>query len=196
MSLSRALVLILLATHLGCVPGAEPDGEAPEEVCPIGFVDSPQGCVFDEASIQDLMGDFDAGELVRINREPFLQTVGTPLLRNVWVSPVALEGAPAGPRDAAELYALVDPEEVNGELPADFPVGTVVVHEAVDREEGHGVQVKLGEPVDELGRDWWFGKLYDDGAHDTEVCTPCVVCHTAELRPGTDGLWGVPADAM
>ena len=74
-----------------------------------------------------------------------------------------------GPRDAAELYATIDPTDGGFALEEDFPVGTFIVHEAVNREEGHAIQVKLGprdaEHFDELGRGGF--DLQDEVVDDT-----------------------------
>jgi hypothetical protein len=74
-------------------------------------------------------------------------------------------------------------------------VGTVIVHEAVNGEEGHGIQIRRADDWDDgFGRHWWFTKLYDDGTVDDRVCTPCVSCHSSDLLPGSDGLWGTPRE--
>jgi hypothetical protein len=132
----------------------------------------------------------DALELV--NDEPFLQVVaaGTPLLRNVWISSLPLGDG----RTTVDLYRTIDPSEPT-EIDGDFPIGTVLLHEAVDGSEGNTMQVHLGPEYDDgNGRHWWFGKYYEDGLPDDEPCTPCTACHSNELRPGSDGLWGVPRD--
>jgi hypothetical protein len=138
------------------------------------------------------MRHFDDGQLVRINDEPFEQVMGPGLTRNVWVSPVPLDDAPG---TAVDLYRLIDPFS-DEELPVEFPIGTLIVHETVDRIEGHTVQVKLGDDhADENGRTWWFGKYFDDGTPDEAECSPCIMCHNPSMRPATDGLFGVTFDA-
>ncbi len=192
----RTLMLVML---MGCTDGLVPTPETTTiGGCPPGFTQDGLDCVFDEVAVADLMTRFDDGSLVKINATPFEQTIGPQLVRNVWVSPVPIVGARGleGAQDAAALYREVDPfseEMISGE----FPVGTLIVHETVNREEGHTVQVKMGgDYEDETGRDWWFGKYYDDGTEDTNDCTPCWSCHTLEVRPNTDGLWGVPREAL
>lgn len=164
----------------------------PDDACPPLFTRGPEGCVFDEEQVVRTAQTFRDGQLVKINDEPFLQVFGNPIRRNVWVSPIPL---PDG-RTAADLYRTVDPlSEVV--LDAAFPVGSIVVHEAVDREEGHAVQVRREDTWDDgNGRHWWFVKYFDDGTVDDSACTPCEACHSATLRPGSDGLWGVPRDAL
>jgi len=189
-----ASILILLTGCNDVLVGVE------EEACPPGFVEGAEGCEFDELAVVEVLRSFDDGSLVRINAVPFVQTMGPNLLRNVWVSPVPINNAvlSAGPQmDAADLYMEVDPYDHEAILSAEFPIGTLIVHETVNREEGHTVQVKLGaDHADENGRDWWFGKYYDDGTPDTNDCSPCTTCHTSDARPNSDGLWGVPREAL
>lgn len=164
------------------------------EPCPPAFALGPEGCVFDEDAVAEIARTFDAGGLVRINAAPFRQYAGSSIRRNVWVTPVPLGNG----QDAVDLYLGVDPTSVApvGD-PLAFPVGTVVVHEAVDREEGHGVTVRREEGwTDEEGRGWYMAKLFDDGTPDAVPCTPCVACHSDAARPATDGLWGVPPSAL
>jgi hypothetical protein len=91
------------------------------------------------------------------------------------------------------LYERVEPSG-SDRIAHDFPVGTVFIHEAVNREEGHGVAVKRSDHTDEYnGSSWWYGKIFDDGTDDTNTCNPCGSCHT---RPETDFVWGVPVSAL
>ncbi|HNH49938.1 MAG TPA: hypothetical protein PKY30_23035, partial [Myxococcota bacterium] len=71
----------------------------------------------------------------------------------------------------------------------------VVVHEAVDREEPHGVAVKRADYTNDRGGPWWFQMVFEDGTFDTsQPYQPCMDCHAADWRP-TEGLWGVPTFA-
>ncbi|MFZ5476999.1 MAG: hypothetical protein ACOZNI_09520 [Myxococcota bacterium] len=178
----------MILLFLACAP-------VDDTPCPPGFVvDIFDGaCVFDEDSVVDVVVNMDSSGLVRVNAEPFVQVMGPAFERNVWVSPVPSREEPGA--DALALYLAIDPEDPDGELWADFPVGTLLVHETVNREEGHTVQVKRDDWLDENGRGWWFGKYYDDGTKDENACTPCVACHNGDTRPGTEGLWGVPHHA-
>ncbi|MCB9698807.1 MAG: hypothetical protein H6738_18645 [Alphaproteobacteria bacterium] len=185
----RILPPILLALA-GC-----DDIELP--ACPPGHVDSLGGCVFDEATAIDLVTTFDQGDLEKINGEPFLQIVSAtvPIERNVWVTPtpVVVEDDTLE-LTAADLYRQIDPDHL-APLDGDFPVGTVIVHEAVNREEGHAVQIRLADDYDDgFGRHWWFAKVFDDGTLDENPCNPCSDCHNSAVRPESDGLWGVPPD--
>ena len=133
-------------------------------------------------------------ELELVNDEPFQQVIaaGAPLLRNVWITPLPLGDG----RTATDLYTEIDPFEPS-EIDSDFPIGTVLVHEAVEGTEGNTMQVHLGAGYDDgNGRHWWFGKYYEDGTPDEVPCTPCTACHSNEVRPGSDGLWGVPREAL
>lgn len=171
-------------------------GEAlvPSDPCPPTFALAEDGqCAFDEEAVLELVRTFDDGGLVRVNDEPFEQIYGTLIQRNVWITPLPLPGGGT----AATLYAGIDPDDNVTPLAQDFPTGTVIVHEAIDREEGHGVQIKREEGwVGEDGRDWWFGKIFDDGSYDPNECSPCEMCHSDANRPMTDGLVGVTRDAM
>jgi hypothetical protein len=163
-----------------------------ELVCAPGFVNVDEVCSFSEAEVASLMTRFDQGELVKINSEVFMD-YAVNVERNVWVSPVPLGEDTL--LTAVDLYQEIDPNDDETILSQDFPVGTLIVHERIDGFEGHTVQVKLGADFsDELGRDWWFGKFYDDGTADEVACEPCENCHSQEQRPNTDGLWGVASD--
>jgi hypothetical protein len=126
-------------------------------------------------------------ELERVNDAPFEQIFsdGPLIRRNVWVTPLALDDG----RTAADLYATIDPDEKDAEIDAAFPVGTIIVHEAVDGEMANAIQVRASDH-------WEFAKFFEDGTQDREPCTPCVTCHSLEARGGTEGLWGVPRDAL
>lgn len=146
--------------------------------CPPTSVEDEAGaCHFDEAEVAELVRTFDRGRLVRVNAVPFEQISSAGVMRNVWITP-----------EAEALYRRVDPDREVA-LPEPFPVGTAIVHERVDRLEGHTVQVKLEDG-------WWFGKYFDDGTPDEVPCTPCVACHNEDLHPTTEGLWGVPRHAL
>jgi hypothetical protein len=177
--------------------------------CGPGFVMTEAGCEFSEEAVAEVVRTFDQGSLVLVNAEPFMQEMGTNIRRNVWVSPTPLDsgddesadastfaGASDNALTAVDLYLLIDPSEYDTDLPEEFPVGTFILHEAVDREEGHGIQVKLSEPKEEDGRDWWFGKMFDDGKVDETECSPCIACHNDDVRPTNEGLWGVPTTAL
>ena len=153
------------------------------------------GCAFSEEAVQAVVSNLENEGLVLINPEPFMQLFGTLVRRNVWVSPVALDAPTAELADAVDLYALVDPE-VSEALPAAFPIGTLIVHEAVDREEGHGVQVKISHGDGKTDTGWWFGKIWDTGEPDENACAPCIECHSPVHRQPSEGLWGVPASAL
>lgn len=191
----RNLLPLLILTLPACDvdPDADPlDAERPE-LCPPGFVDDGDGCAFDEDAVIEVMRTFDQGDLVKVNDVPFMQVMGPSLERNIWVSPVPVPGTDM---TAVELYALVRPM-MDEPLPAEFPVGTLIIHETIDRSEGHTVQVKRGEDYDDgFGRNWWTGKFFDDGEPDQDPCSPCVMCHNDDMRPDSDGLYGLPDDAF
>lgn len=181
---------LLFVALLGCDDFVEADWVDP---CPPAFaLDANGECVFDEASVQQIMRTFDQGDMALINPEPFEQITSPEVLRNVWVNSLPTDAG----GDTVGLYRLVDPE-THDELPAEFPVGTVIVHERVDGIEGSTVQVKreLGFENEGGGR-WWFGKYFPDGTPDEDPCNPCHYCHTLEQHPGTEGLWGVPREAL
>lgn len=160
--------------------------------CGPAMIDVAGACVFDEAAALDLITHFDDGSLVKMNRTPFAQYVGDQLTRNVWLAELPVADSEL---TTVDLYDLVDPTDNTTVLPADFPAGTVIVHEAVERSEGHGVLVKRDDGYENAaGEPWWFGKVYDDGTYDLNACLPCESCHT-EIRAGTEGLWGVPVEA-
>ncbi len=163
-----------------------------EAPCPVAFVVNPidGACIFDEASVLELVTRFDDGTLAKVNDEPFVQVMDPGIRRNVYMTDYAIGETGVG---TVELYETVSPSG-SDELTLTFPVGTLIVHEAVDREEGHGVLVKRHRSFDNLnGTDWWFGKVYDDGTYDTNACTPCTACH---VRNETEGLWGIPTVAQ
>jgi hypothetical protein len=163
-----------------------------ERPCPAFFVRGASGCVLAEERVADLARTFRDGQLARINAAPFQQLFGSSIRRNVWVSPIEL---PDG-RTAADLYRTIDPER-DVVLDGAFPVGTIIVHEAVDQQEGHAIQIRREEAWDDgHGRHWWFGKYFDNGTLDDNPCSPCTDCHSLELRGGSDGLWGVPRGAL
>lgn len=165
---------------------------APADGCTPGFVEEDGACVFDEMAVAELMRTFEQGELEKVNVASFTQIMGPPLERNVWVTPLPVEGTDL---TAADLYQLVVPFD-DARLPAAFPVGTLIIHETVDRSEGHTVQVKLDDDYDDgAGRSWWTGKYYDDGEPDLNDCTPCIACHNMDARPESEGLIGLPDDA-
>jgi len=137
------------------------------------------------------------GRLVRVNATPFMQVFGPSLERNVWASPVPIRGMlGVAERDAAALYRTLDPASEGAPLEAAFPVGALFIHETVNREEGHTVQVKRDDYADERGRPWWFAKVYDDGSYDLNDCSPCSGCHNEGSRPNSEGLFGVPRHAL
>jgi hypothetical protein len=162
--------------------------------CPVGFVLTDGVCAFNEAAVQETVRALGSDQLVRVNAEPFVQVLGTQYERNVWVSPVPVpevEGL-----DAAALYAMLDPGDGSIRLEAAMPVRTLIVHEAVNREEGHAVAVKRDDYLDENGRAWWMAKIWDDGSFDENACQPCSDCHSDNVRPNSEGLWGVPHESM
>ena len=188
--MSRFGWVLVMAT--GC---HETPVEAQGDGCPPLFRDGPYGCLFDEDAVNEVAQTFRESDLEKINNEPFLQvvTLGTPILRNVWVSPVPLLD---GSRTASDLYRMINPH-ASDQLDADFPVGTIIVHEAVNGEEGNGIQVRREDTWDDgSGRPWWFAKIFDDGTLDENPCSPCVACHATTVRPGSEGLWGVPREAL
>lgn len=195
------------ATSVACLPVfvLALSGCAPEGQCPPGFLRSDEACVFDEPSVLDLVGTMSEGALVQVNREPYMPPMSaTPILRNVWVSPVPVvpdcdtTAADTVAQTAPELYFAIDQEGWGPALEVAFPVGTVIIHEAVNREEAHGVEVKRDDYVDDLGRDWWLRMVYDDGTIDDQsddpYAQPCSSCHNEGVRV-TEGLWGIPAAA-
>jgi hypothetical protein len=143
--------------------------------------------VVDLVEVVRVARTFRDGDLERINDRPFVQLFGDePLLRrNVWVLPLALDDG----RTAANLYATIDPDAEDSEIDAAFPVGTIIVHEAVDGEQANALQIRAGDH-------WEFAKYFEDGTLDAEPCTPCVSCHSLDTRGGSEGLWGVPRDAL
>jgi len=190
----RLFIPLLLVSLTACddytMERPAADNEPP---CSPGFVEDDGACLFDEVAVADLMRTLADGRLEKVNDAPFLQVMGPPLERNVWVTPIPVEGTDL---TAADLYRLVVPDR-HEPLPAAFPVGTLIVHETVDRSEGHTVQVKLDEDYDDgAGRSWWTGKFYDDGEPDLNDCTPCIACHNHEAQPETEGLIGVPDIAL
>jgi hypothetical protein len=178
MTLARLGALVLL---VGCddalFPGCEP-----------GWVLDGGVCAFSESEVADAIASGRYRTFEKINEAPFAQIYGTPLERNVWVSPTLVDG---GDGDAAALYATILPTgDVTREL--DFPIGTMIVHETVNGEEGHGIRVRREEGfVGPEGHGWWFGKIFDDGTVDDNPCSPCSDCHAEALRPEADGLIGV-----
>ena len=171
-----------LLLFLGCQPVE----------CPVGFVADQDTCAFSEARIRKLVQHMDAGDLVRVNREPYMPPYSAwPILRNSWVSPVPVPGENY---TADALFKSIDQDNWADPLEADFPVGTVIIHEAVNREESHGVAVKRDDYTDEMGRNWWLRMINDDGTLDDTPRQPCADCHNDAYRP-SEGLWGVPSDA-
>ena len=165
---------------------------APE--CPVGFADQDGTCVFDEEAVLDLVTHFDDGSLVKINEEPFMQVLGDTFERNVWMSELPLPGG--GREDTTDLYRRIDPNRGDVVLDEEFPVGTLFIHEAVNREEGHGVLVRRDDlDGDTLIPGWWAAKVFDDGTFDLNCGMPCEMCHAPSMRPDTQSLWGVPLDA-
>ncbi len=170
---------------------------APDLQCPVGFVEaddtaSRAQCVFDEASILALVRTFDDGELIKVNAEPYMPPLSaTPIRRNTWVSPVAVECAED--LTAPELFLSIDQDDWSHDLDHDFPVGTVIIHEAVDGEEAHGVEVKRSDYEDDLGRDWWLRMVTSNGVIEepAQYGQACSSCHNESTRP-SEGLWGVP----
>jgi hypothetical protein len=181
---------LVLVASVGC------DDVVVGNPCPPTFREEEDGsCVFDEDAVVELAQTFRNGDLEKINAEPFLQVfaAGPRIRRNVWVTPLDLR---EGVGSAADLYAEVDPA-ADTVLDRRFPVGTVIVHEAVDGEEGNAIQVKRERGYDDgFGRQWWFTKIHEDGTPDDNPCAPCVTCHSLDIRPGSDGLWGVPREAL
>lgn len=163
-------------------------GAADGTPCSPGFVATDDGCEFDEDEMLALAGHFDDGSMERVNAEPFDQVMGEALERNVWVAgPMSSLGL-----DAATLYRGLDPSQGVSPLPAEMPVGTVLVHEAVNGEQGHGIMAKIAT-YEEAGEDSWFAaKVWPDGMLDLSDCNPCESCH---VRESTERLWGVPPDA-
>lgn len=192
------MFLSIVLLIVGCAPE---NVDPAEDRCYPGYEPGPLGCVFSEDATADTIRHMDDGRLVKINAVPFLQEMGPSLNRNVWVSPVPVpdwfDPNTGMQLDAADLYMLVDPSS-NDVLPAEFPIGTLIIHETIDREQGHTVQVKVGGAtfLDENGRDWWFGKYFDDGLPDENDCTPCTTCHNDGVRPESDGIMGVPRSAL
>ncbi|MCB9677924.1 MAG: hypothetical protein H6737_22690 [Alphaproteobacteria bacterium] len=165
--------------------------DAPFGACPPLFTGPPDACAFDEGLVPELVRGFDDGRLVRVNAEPFEQITEN-TQRNVWISrlPVTAD------LDTVDLYTALDPFEPRA-LDAPFPVGTVLLHERIDLAEGHTLQVRMPDDyVNAGGGPWWFGKHFADGTPDEVPCSPCEMCHSADQRPGTEGLWGVPPDAV
>lgn len=162
--------------------------------CPPGFTpgDTIGECAFDEPAVLDLVRTLEEGPLVKLNPEPYIPPYSSnPIARNVWVSPVAI---PDEDTLASDLYLSIDQDEWATPLDVAFPVGTVIVHEAVNGEEAHGVEVKRDDYVDETGRPWWMAMVFDDGEIDVTPREACADCHTAPWRP-TEGLWGLPTSA-
>ncbi len=177
--------ILLLPTLLAC---------AEEATCPPGFsLDGEEVCQFDEAALTDLLTHFDDGSLVQVNAEPYMPPYSnTPIRRNVWISRLAIEDSPM---NTVGLYRSINQDDWETALPADFPVGTVIVHEAVDREEPHGVEVRRADYKDDAGRGWWLRMIDDDGViEDTTARQPCSDCHNEEQR-ASEGLWGIPTAA-
>jgi hypothetical protein len=113
----------------------------------------------------------------------------TPILRNAWISQLPVDGTNM---DTVDLYRSIDQDDFGSSLAYEFPVGTVIVHEAVDREEPHGVEVKRDDYVDNGGRDWWMRMINDEGTIEPEgTREPCEDCHNNTWR-ASEGLWGVP----
>lgn len=162
--------------------------------CPPGFLDLEGTCTFDEGSVLELVRTMDEGVLVKANSEPFIQVTGVSIERNVWISQIEVPEMPE--LDSLDLYLSIDPYDASAPLAAEFPVGTVLIHEAVNREEGHGVQVKRDDYENLVGGDWWFGKVYDDGTYDINACSPCEQCHDPAPREASEGLWGIPEEAI
>lgn len=185
--MTRSLLALALA---GC-----DDLLAESATCPPAFSSDETGaCVFDEDAVAALVRTFEDAGFVKINAEPFLQIYGTQIERNVWVTPLRTPGLRI---TASDLYAAVDPDAPDRPLIDDFPVGTVIVHEAIDRTEGHGVRVKREPGWDsEDGHSWWFGKIFDDGTPDENECSPCTDCHGPSVLLPTEGLVGVTREAM
>jgi hypothetical protein len=183
----RATVPLLLALA-SC-----DDAVFPDTSCSPAFVRVGSDCVFDEGAVQELIQSFEQGRFEEINAAPFVQIYGDAIERNVWVTRTPLGDGTT----AADLYRSIDPARGDQVLDRAFPVGTVIVHEAVNREQGHGVQVRREDGfVADDGGAWWDGKLFDDGTFDENPCNPCSDCHSPDARPGTEGLVGVTREAM
>lgn len=165
------------------------------EPCPPGFADGaePGQCEFDEAAVRALVADLHDGPLVEVNEEPYLPVYSaTPIRRRVWITPLRVEGTVM---DTVDLYLSIDQDDWSSPLVAPFPVGTVIVHEAVDGEEPHGVEVKRDDYEDELGRQWWLRMIDDEGTiEDPSAREACADCHNKDYRP-SGGLWGIPTSA-
>ena len=185
--MNRFPALLPLLPLLGCDTPlfAKPD-------CPPLHARAGGECAIDERAVSKLMRNFDDGQMVQINQEPFDQVMGERTSRNVFVLPLpAADGL-----TSVDLYRMVDPFDFDDVLPSAFPVGTAIVHERIDRVEGNTIQVRLADDyANEAGEPWWFGKFYDDGTPDENACSPCSVCHSA-ANAGTEGLIGVPVDAL
>jgi len=183
---------------------------APALRCVPGFVPGEDGCVFSEEAVQATLRSFDGGALVKVNREPFYQAYGSNFARNVWITELPVELDDGEVITTVELYAMIDPERPDQALPGRFPIGTMIVHETVHREEGHTVQVKLADRADDMVDSppdwieltdpvrphWYTGKFFDDGVADEDPCTPCTTCHNDDVRPDTEGLIGAPAEVL
>ncbi len=182
MSFRRPLLLAVVFLSNACLPWS--DG-----ACPAGFSGEAAGCAFDEAAVLDLVTHMDDGQLVKVNAEPYMPVYSsTPMLRNVWVSPL---NVPDSDLTADELYGTIDQDNWWEPMEDTFPVGTVIIHESVDRIEAHGVEVKRDDYADEMGRNWWLAMVNDDGTLDDGYREPCANCHNEGYRV-TAGLWGVP----
>jgi hypothetical protein len=167
---------------------------AEETVCPPGFTADDDGvCKFDEDAVTDLLTHFDDGSLVQVNADPYMPVwSATPIRRNVWITRLAVEDSPM---NTVGLYRMINQDDWSNALPAKFPVGTVIVHEAVDREEPHGVEVRRDDYEDDAGRGWWMRMIDDDGViEDPSARSACSECHNEEQRP-SEGLWGIPVTA-
>ena len=147
---------------------------------------------FNEADVLELVRTLGQNELVRVNPEPYMPVYSArPMLRNVWISQLPV---PNSDLDTVDLYASIDQDNWWEPMEDVFPVGTVIVHESVDREEAHGIEVKRDDYVDDLGRNWWLAMVDDGGVIQDSYGAPCSDCHNEEYRV-TAGLWGVPESA-
>lgn len=183
----RGLLLLGVFLMVGC--GTD---------CPPGFVAGRDECRFDEASVLDFVSHMDDGSLVKVNKEAYLPPYSSkPYMRNTWVSPVKINDDRDDDRTAADLFKSIDQDNWSDPLEDEFPVGTVIIHEAVNREEAHGVEIKRDDYEDDIGRPWWMVMVYDDGSYqepDPAWDYGCYECHSESYRP-SEGLWGVPTMA-
>jgi hypothetical protein len=199
---THLLVLPLAITISAC---ADEPNEPLGEACPRGFVEGAQAsgasdCQLDVLAVGELVADIaqHGPYLEPINREPFVQQHGPDKLRVIYGSTnlVHIMGQTV---TAAELYRTIDPDDLDGTLDFEMPMGSTFVHYTPEGPP-YGVMVKLARGNAPADNDWFFSRFDEYGypvpieSYDGQTCRDCHVLDDRPLR--TDMLWGVPRTAL